>query len=116
IAKTIWLDDGQNTTNLLYSLGPDSEPVTLRASLFLNYRDFHHETTAAPDWTFQVAEVPEGSEIIAYPEATPLRVRSVPSVRLIQTGVWYWRYLHRVERDRGLDYLDDLYTPGLFVT
>jgi predicted glycogen debranching enzyme len=116
LAKTIWLDDGQNTTTVLYTLGPESQPITFRASLFLNYRDFHHETTGTPDWTFQVAETPEGAEISAYPGAAPLRVRSLPGTRLIQTGVWYWRYLHRVERDRGLDYLDDLYTPGLFVT
>ncbi len=116
LTKTIWMDDGQNTITALYALEPGSQPITLRASLFLNYRDFHHETAGAPDWTFHVADVPEGTEIGAYPGAAILRVRAIPGVRLIQTGVWYWRYLHRVERDRGLDYLDDLYTPGLFVS
>jgi predicted glycogen debranching enzyme len=115
IQKTIWLDDGQNTTNVLYELAPGSRPVTLRASLFLAFRDFHREMTGAPDWAFLVNATPEGHEIAAYEGATPLRVRAIPDVRLIQTGVWYWRFLHRVERDRGLDFLEDLYTPGLFV-
>lgn len=116
LTKTIWLDDGQNTTNVLYGVEAGSQPITLRASLFVNYRDYHHETTGTPDWTFRVVDVPEGTEIQAFPGATTLRVRSLPGQRFIQTGVWYWRYLHRVERERGLDYLDDLYTPGLFVT
>jgi len=109
------MDDGQNTTNVLYRVEAGSSPVTLRASLFVNYRNYHHETTAPPDWTFQVVDVPDGTEITAFPGATTLRVRSTPGERFIQTGVWYWRYLHRVERERGLDFLDDLYTPGLFV-
>src|SRR5207302_11367065 len=57
----------------------------------------------------------DGAEISAYPGAQVLRVRTQPMTRLIQTGVWYWRYLHRRERERGLDFVEDLYTPGLFV-
>ena len=31
----------------------------------------------------------------------------------IPTGVWYWNFLHRRERERGLDYTEDLYAPGV---
>ena len=31
--------------------------------------------------------------------------------RCVPTGDWYWRFLHRVERERGLDAVEDLYQP-----
>jgi len=115
LTKTIWMQDGQNTTFVRYALLAGSQPVTLRLVLFATFRDHHHETIGAPDWIFAVQETEPGIEITAFPGATPLRVRTQRRTQFIQTGVWYWRYLHRRERDRGLDCLEDLYTPGLFV-
>ena len=116
LTKTIWMEDGQNTSYVRYALDSESDPITLRLVLFTTYRDFHNETRGSPDWVFQAHDTGDGTEIVAFPGARPLRVRVQPSSRLIQTGVWYWRYLHRCERERGLDSLEDLYTPGLFVT
>ncbi len=113
LTKTIWMENGQNTTYLRYTLAEDSRPATLRAALFVTYRSFHHETIGTPDWVFGVAETERGLEINAFQGARTLRVRASSGARFIQTGVWYWRYLHRRERDRGLDCLEDLYSPGL---
>ncbi|HLZ10123.1 MAG TPA: glycogen debranching enzyme N-terminal domain-containing protein, partial [Chloroflexota bacterium] len=116
LTKRIWMVDGQNTTCVRYSLDPQSHPITLRIMLHVTFRDFHHETRGSNDWVFATVDVDDGAEITAYSGAHPLRVRMRPTTPLIQTGVWYWRYLHRVERDRGLDSIEDLYTPGLFVS
>jgi hypothetical protein len=35
--------------------------------------------------------------------------------RFVETGLWYWRLLHRADRDAGRAHLEDLYTPGLMV-
>ena len=115
LSRTIWMENGQNTTYLRYSLGEDSQPTTLRLALFATHRSFHHETMGTPDWVFSVAEDQRGLEISAFEGARPLRICASPSTRFIQTGVWYWRYLHRRERDRGLDCLEDLYSPGLLI-
>src|SRR5579884_2610960 len=115
LVKTIWMEYGQNTTYVRYTLSESSRPATLRASLFTTYRDFHHETIGAPEWVFAVEEGERGLEIRAFDGARPLRIRSSPRAQFIQTGVWYWRYLHRRERDRGLDCLEDLYSPGLLI-
>jgi predicted glycogen debranching enzyme len=116
LTKTIWMEDGQNTTYVRYALDLQSEPIALRVALHTTFRDFHHETHGSTDWIFATTDVGEGVEIAAYSGAAPLRIRTQPASRLIQTGVWYWRYLHRRERERGLDCVEDLYTPGLFVT
>lgn len=55
--------------------------------------------------------------------ATALRVRpyaGIPSIRMQHDGtflpepLWYRNFLYRVERDRGLDHLEDLASPGRF--
>ncbi len=115
LTRTVWMEDGQNTTYLRYALSEASRSVTLRVSLFTTYRDHHAGTIGVPDWEFAVSQQDRGVEIIAREGAHPLRVAASRG-SFIQTGVWYWRYLHRRERERGLDYLEDLYTPGLLVT
>lgn len=115
LVKTIWMEHGQNTTYVRYALSESSQPVTLRAVVFTTYRDFHRETVGLPDWVFAVVAVDSGLEITAHPGAQPLRIRASPGVEFIHTGVWYWRYLHRRERERGLDCLEDLYSPGLLI-
>lgn len=115
LIKTVWMEHGQNTTYVRYSLSEQSRSVVLRASLFVTYRDFHHETVGMPDWVFAVEESDQRVEIRAHQGARPLRLRVSPPAHFIQTGIWYWRYLHRRERERGLDCLEDLYSPGLFI-
>ena len=116
LTKTIWMEDGENTTYIRYALPIAVRPITLRVVFFVTYRDHHGTTQGSPDWVLPVRDGGDGPEIAAFPEAIPLRLRSQPAVRFVQTGVWYWRYLYRRERERGLDYLEDLYTPGLFIT
>lgn len=115
LTKTIWMEYGQNTTYVRYTLSEQSRSVVLRTALFVTFRDFHHETNGLPDWVFAVEEGDQKIEIRAHGDARPLRLRVYPRAQFIQTGIWYWRYLHRRERDRGLDCLEDLYSPGLFI-
>ncbi|HVB97299.1 MAG TPA: amylo-alpha-1,6-glucosidase [Chloroflexota bacterium] len=115
LRKTIWMEHGQNTTYVQYALSEGSQAITLRLNLFVTYRDANSETNGMPDWVFNVREEDAGLAIQAFSSATPLRIRATDGARFFQTGVWYWRYLHRHERERGLDYLEDLYNPGVFV-
>ncbi|WP_069805804.1 amylo-alpha-1,6-glucosidase [Thermogemmatispora onikobensis] len=43
--------------------------------------------------------------IVGHPDSQPL---------FIPTGVWYWHFLRRVDRDAGRPAVDDLYLPGVF--
>jgi 4-alpha-glucanotransferase len=46
--------------------------------------------------------------------AAPYRVLA-PGGRFVPDGTWWWDFLHREERSRGLDDREDLYAPGEFV-
>jgi len=113
IEKTLWMAHGHNTTLLRYTLLSAPAPIRLRLEPFTTHRDYHAQTHGSSDWRFAVEALPDGCRVQAFPGATPLWLR-LPGARFFETGLWYWRFLHRKERERGLDDLEDLYTPGTF--
>ena len=58
-----------------------------------------------------MSETGDGWIIDAAGVRSHLEVRSAATVR--SQPDWYWRVLHRVERERGLDDEEDLFTPGV---
>jgi len=115
LEKRLWMAYGQNTTYLSYTLIRSPYPVTLTLRPLVNYRSFHHETKGRVDWDFAHIEADERGCCVlrAFEGAHPYTLRTVPEMEHIPTGVWYWNFLHRQERERGLDYTEDLYAPGV---
>ena len=97
---------------LTWRLIAGTGPVTLEVRPFLSGRDYHstHHQNGAFDFSAQV----NGSEMMWQPYA------GVPGVRALTTGAyahapeWYRNFLYAVERERGLDDLEDLASPGVF--
>jgi predicted glycogen debranching enzyme len=108
----------------------DAPPViTLTLLPFAAYRDYHDQQYGSNDRHLMVTEVPTDSEpddavssvackIIAFDGAQPYHLIAIGSqgmgLDFSQMGVWYWRFLHRKERERGLPDTEDYYLPGLF--
>ena len=115
VERRLWMAYGQNTTYLSYTLSHAPHPVTLTLRPLVNYRNFHHETKGRVDWDFLRVESDERGCCIlrAFEGAIPYALRADPQMEHIPTGVWYWNFLHRRERERGLDYTEDLYAPGV---
>ena len=113
LTKTIWMERGQNTTYVRYALDASSEPIQLTLLPLSTYRDFHTEARGALEWHFGV-EQHEGEVVFtAYPGAVPLHLITLPAASYVQLDLWYWRFRHRVEQERGLDSVEDLNLPGL---
>jgi predicted glycogen debranching enzyme len=115
LERRLWMAYGQNTTYISYTLTRSPRPVTLTLRPLVNYRSFHHETKGRVDWDFLHVESDERGCCIlrAFEGAHPYALRTTPQMEHIPTGVWYWNFLHRRERARGLDYTEDLYAPGV---
>ncbi len=114
LTKTIWMEHGHNTTYIRYALSADSSPVRLTLLPFCTYRDFHSETRGALDWHFAITANDGAIQVKAFPNAVPFRVLTLPAANYVPLELWYWRFKHRVEQERGLDFAEDLYLPGLF--
>ncbi len=116
LEKAIWMEAGRNTTYVRYRVIESPYPLTLIVRPFVNYRDHHVLTKGNLDWNFGVTALPIGGgcTIKATPEARPFYLLGTPRASFTPSGVWYWNFLYRTERERGMDHLEDLYLPGVF--
>ncbi|MEK7873756.1 MAG: amylo-alpha-1,6-glucosidase, partial [Chloroflexota bacterium] len=115
VEKTVWMARERNTTYVRYLVRKAPGPATLRLRPLVTHRDYHHLTQGSRDWRFAVRRDATGAcEVRAYPEAATLRLWTRPSAEFHEGPDWYWRFLYRRERERGLDCMEDLYTPGVF--
>ena len=107
IEKRIWMDQDQNRIVITYHLaaGP---PARLRLQPMFAHRGFHSQRHGAEP--FDVLETAAGWEVTGGGFAS--YVSLVPTGQLRSRPDWYWRFLHRAERERGLDDEEDLFTPG----
>ena len=142
IEKRVWMAQGQNTTHIAYRLLTLLPGHTARLSLvpLLAWRDYHSEMAACDfqppmQWTrndvSNDAPDQDGSSLLATLEFTlpPIqRVTSTPTTLTLtlcaESGEpfpapdfhahpdWYHHFQHPREQERGLDFQEDLYTPG----
>lgn len=130
LERTIFMVHGQNTTAVVYRLVAGPPDVSLVLEPLVNCRDYHH-TVRANDWPFRQEVWEYGAEIVAYPGAPPLILGagglragsraesaqdagngSTPAYR--PEGTWFHRFHYEVERERGLDWVEDHFRPGEF--
>jgi len=111
LEQRVWMADGRNTTYVRFQLRTASAPLQLELRPLCTYRDYHSH--AHGGWALDAAEEPGGCRVTAFTGARPYRL-------LIDRGEfrrepdWYWSFRHRVEADRGLDAVEDLWRPGTF--
>ena len=105
LEKRLWMEQGSNTTYVRYTHLQGHEPLHLRTKALAAYRDYHG-TTTGDGWHMDVAERPDGLQVTAYAEATPIFLRSADAVGT-PAHAWYQDQWLSVEADRGLDAVED---------
>jgi glycogen debranching enzyme len=110
LEKSVFMVYGENTTVIQYELRGQVRSCTLDLRALIAFRDYHsttHENGALnPALTLEDGNV----------RITPYR--DLPSLYLAhedgevrESGVWYRNFEYARERERGLDYLEDLFNP-----
>ncbi|MEO6797309.1 MAG: amylo-alpha-1,6-glucosidase [Candidatus Dormibacter sp.] len=107
LEKRIWMEANANRTVVTYRLRR-GDPAGLQIRPLLAHRDYHEQRHGRG--AFTLAESSDGWVVDAGSVRSHLQVRPVGSIQ--SRPDWYWRVLHRVERERGLDDEEDLFTPG----
>ena len=100
------------STYVRYTLLRGSGPLQLELSPLVTYRDFH-TLSRGDGWTPGFVDVPNGIEVRAFEGAQPFQILNT-SATFIHRPAWYFNFLHREERSRGLDDTSDLFVPGEF--
>lgn len=113
VQKTIAAVQGENTTLVLYEALQAPAKFMLQLQPFIAGRDFHslihandaiHTEGTFEDDIFQVRPY----------AGTPQIFFSVPAARFQPQPDWYHHFEYPVERYRGLDFQEDLFTYGFF--
>ena len=134
LEKRIWMQHGENTTFVRYTLFGSASPIELELKILVNYRDFHSSTHAgfAPnEWRMRIEAVENNVCVTAFDVATPFYIkcqaptpvirRPDSSGRRISTEasaelqhVWYRDFFFSLERQRGLDDHEDQLLAAVF--
>jgi len=109
LSQSVWMGQGVNTTYLRFHLDSASAPLRLRLSPLCTYRDYHAH--ARGGWPLATTRVPEGIQVDAFPGARAYRLLCAAASWELR-GDWFWSFHHRLEAERGLDSVEDLFRPG----
>jgi predicted glycogen debranching enzyme len=107
IEKRIWMEHEVNRTVITYRLLHGPAAVLQLRPLFA-HRDYHQQRHG--QGSFDLAETTDGWIIDAQGVRSYLEIQPAPAIHTRPD--WYWRVLHRAERERGLDDEEDLFAPG----
>ena len=111
IVKTVWMDRGANRTWASYRLDGDGE-VELRLLPLVTDRDFHSETRAGAVGEFAFATEGTGRRVAIRRNGRPvLTLTADRDIEIDAAGDWFWEVAHRRERERGFDFVEDLWCP-----
>lgn len=108
IQKRICLEHGTNRCVVEYTL-LQGDPIRLHLRPLCAYRDYHHHHRGAQNYDVQVLS--KGFKLNV---ERPYQV-TISEGEVEPRAEWYWNFKHRVEQDRGLDCIEDLFVPGSFV-
>ena len=113
IEKTVFMIYGENSTVVQYELTGKGRPQP-RKSLRLDirpliaFRDYHSTTHANDALNASVEEGPELAAVAPY-RGLPTLYLAHNAMELEKTGDWYRNFEYDVERERGLDFTEDLF-------
>jgi predicted glycogen debranching enzyme len=107
----IYATRGENTAYLRVRVVSATAPVALVLTPLCADRDYHSHQHGG--YAPGVDAVANGFTVHAGGGAHRYRVSTDRGA--FEPGLdWYWNFLHRVERERGLDDTEDLFRPGAF--
>jgi len=109
IEKTVFMVHGENTTVVEYLLldGPECDLEIRPLTAFRDYHALTHENVALR----ADLEQPSGCVRFAPYEGLPTLNLAHDGAEIEETGFWYRNLEYDAERERGLDFKEDLYNP-----
>ncbi len=114
LEKTVFLVQGENTVVIQYELIGDlrGRACQLEVRPLVAFRDYHSLTHANDAIRRDVSTQPGMAIITPYP-GLPSLYFAHNAASLDPAGFWFYNFEYERERERGLDSLEDLYSPFL---
>ncbi|MDX2150368.1 MAG: amylo-alpha-1,6-glucosidase [Bryobacteraceae bacterium] len=109
IEKRVFLVHGENTVVVEYELTTPAE-ATLEVRPLIAFRDYH-STTRRNDALNPAVEIDQGLASVEPYAGLPRLYFAHNAAALWPHGDWYFNFEYDVERERGLDFTEDLFNP-----
>ncbi len=113
IEKSVWMVHGENSTVIEYRIMFGTRPaagVRLELAPLIAFRDYHSTTHENHSLNARVNREPGLASVTPY-SGVPTLYFAENAGELEITGNWYRNFQYRVERERGLDFSEDLFNP-----
>ena len=111
VVKRIFMARRRNTVYVTYTLREATAMATLTLTPLAGWKDYHSEMHPWANFPTQSEQAVGGWTMQATPDAPPLRLFLQGAV-WTKAGWWHKNIIHERERERGQDYLEDLYCPA----
>jgi len=115
IEKSVFMIHGENSTVIHYQLTKNNHPesrknVLLGIRPLIAFRDYHGMTHENGSINPAVQERSGVASVAPY-QGLPSLHLAHNAIELRKTGDWYRNFEYDAERERGLDFSEDLFTP-----
>ena len=115
IEKSVFMIQGENSTVIHYELRKNNRPevpkkLRLEIRPLIAFRDYHGTTHENSDISPAVQECAGLASVTPY-QGLPSMHLAHNAIELQKTGNWYRNFEYDVERERGLDFSEDLFNP-----
>lgn len=111
LRKSILMPHQLGITLIRYDLLEAPQPAWLRARPLIAGRDMHHLQRSGAEMNTQVAMTEHTLVLEPYDPASRMML-FFPRGDFHPDGLWYYNFRYFRELDSGLDYVEDLYSPG----
>jgi len=112
IEKRVFMVQGENTTVLEYDISEirGASDVQLELRPLIAFRDYHSLTHENSSINQAMKERPGLVSVSPYVGLPELYLAN-DAINVEATGHWYRRFEYQAERERGLDFIEDLFNP-----
>ena len=114
LKKTIAMIHGEHTTVIQYEVIKSPQAFEMEFLPLYACKDFHAEAHANDYIDQHYLFVDDVFRTFNY-QGCPEFFIHVPGSTFLESRNWYYHFEHPMERERGLDFQEDLYTHGKFI-
>jgi predicted glycogen debranching enzyme len=113
VKKSILMPRGKGTLLVRYDLERCPKGGILRLKPFLAFRGYHKLSRENPFLRSRTEGIENGFRIEPYEGMPTLYIQTSRASKFTPSPVWYRRFQYTEERERGFDWEEDLFLPGI---
>lgn len=114
IHKAIMMIYKEDRILIRYDVEDCQSPGILRLRPFVAFRGYHALTKENPFLRPETDEIEKGFKLHPYDGMPSMVMQTNADAKFFPSPVWYNDFEYKTERERGFDWHEDLFCPGIF--